>query len=215
MNTPVTPFKFGTVTVPDGQRGPWRINSFTLTEDDVMLANLRYIRDGNAYMRCPPGDYRRLTHKDRGVIMSNTPMEINTAREAIRDATGHVLVNGLGLGVVVEAMLHKPEVQSIIVVEIDEDVVKLVWPHICKVAKLTGKKVGIAVADAERFVLHDLIQLDYVWHDIWDQIDDDNLPQMTRLVRKYQRRAGKQGVWSREQARKLREQMRRDDRRWG
>lgn len=209
-------FKFGTVTVPDGQSANWRIDSKTLTEDDVLLANLRHIRDGNAYLVCPAGTYRRLLHRVRGVIMSNTPMEINTAREAIRDAKGHVLVNRLGLGMVVEAMLHKPEVLSVTVVEIDEEVVSLVWPHISKVAFDCGNKhVHLAVADAEAFKPPTMAEYGYVWHDIWDQIDDDNLPQMTRLVRKYSRIAEAQGCWSREQARKLRREIQRDDRRWG
>lgn len=48
-----------------------------------------------------------------------------------------------------------------------------------------------------------------MWHDIWDAIDDDNLPQMTRLVRKYRGIAKAQGVWSREQARALKREMQR------
>lgn len=40
-------FKFGTVTVPDGKRGDWEISTFTLTDSDVLMGNLRAMRDGN------------------------------------------------------------------------------------------------------------------------------------------------------------------------
>ncbi len=44
-----------------------------------------------------PGKYRRLSNNGE-VVMSNTPMEINTCMEFIERATGRVLINGLGLG---------------------------------------------------------------------------------------------------------------------
>jgi hypothetical protein len=40
-----------------------------------------------------------------------------------------------------------------------------------------------------------------VWHDIWDNLSVDNLPQMTALKRKYGRRARWQGCWSEPQVR--------------
>jgi hypothetical protein len=202
-------FKVGTVTVKDGELGPWRISTFTLSRDDVLMMNLRYIRDGQNWMVCPPGTYRRLTHQARGVIMSNTPMEIYTSQEAIRDAKGRVLVNGLGLGMIVEAMLHKPEVLAIDVVEIEPQIIKLVGPHLRRLAKSLGKELTLIHGSAELHQPAAGVKYDFAWHDIWDQIDDDNLPQMTRLVRRYRPIAEKQGVWSRDQARALRRENQR------
>jgi hypothetical protein len=43
-----------------------------------------------------------------------------------------------------------------------------------------------------------------VWHDIWDSFCGDNLPEMTRLKRKYGRRADWQGCWGEWQCRRHR-----------
>lgn len=200
-------FTFGTVSAPDGKLGPWRISTFSLREEDVLLNNLRYIRDDKAYMVCPPGTYRRLTHDKRGVIMSNTPMETLTAQEAVDSARGNVLVNGLGLGMVIEAMLHKDEVRRITVVELDKHVLKLVGPTVTGVAHALGKELSLVHADAEAYEPPAGERYDYVWHDIWDQIDDDNLPQMKRLMDKYRHIAKKQACWSRPQALALKREM--------
>lgn len=87
-------FELGTCTVPDGRKGPWTIDTFTISEEEARLQNLRCLMGGNAIMRVNAGTYRRLRHKTRGVVMSNTPMEIITNREAFRAATGRVLING-------------------------------------------------------------------------------------------------------------------------
>jgi hypothetical protein len=195
-------FKFGTVTVPDGTRGPWTIDTITLTEGDVMLENLRAIRDGNAYLCCPPGTYRRLRHRNRGVVMSNTPMEIRTARAAHHDANGNVLINGLGLGMVLEGVLSVPQVTNVKVVEIDPDLIALVGPHFA-----ADPRVSIVQGDAREYKPARGEQYTYVWHDIWDTIDAENLPEMGRLLRKWSRRAANQGCWSRPEAQ-------REKRRW-
>ncbi len=200
-------FKFGTVSVPDGESGNWKVSSFTLTENDVMIPNLRAIRDGNPEMVCHPGDYKKLTCKGRGVVMSNTRMEILTALEAYRNATGCVLINGLGLGMVLEGVLSKEDVKSVRVIELSEDVIKLVGP-----TYLSDPRVEIIQADAYEYKPNKGERFDYVWHDIWDEISTGNLPDMTRLVRKYQRIADMQGVWSRDMAR--REKRRSQSSRW-
>ena len=201
--------KFGTVSAPDGKRGPWRISTLTPTEEDVLLMNLRYVRDGKAYLCCPPGTYRRLTHETRGVIMSNTPMEINTAQAAIRDARGNVFVSGLGLGMVVEAMLRKPEVLSVVVAELDHNVMSLVGPTVSRIAAEHGKPLVVNRCDVEAYTPAADERFDYAWHDIWDQIDDDNLPQMARIMDKFRPFTKQQACWSRPQALALKREMNR------
>lgn len=188
-------FRFGTVTVPDGQKGDWIIDTFTLTEADVQLANLRAMRDGQYEMICRPGTYRRLRHRTRGCIMSNTRMEILTAAEAYSKATGRVLINGLGLGMVLECVLAKPSVTYVRVIEIDQDVIDLVGPHFSK-----DPRVEIINADAYEYTPAKGETFDYVWHDIWDDINADNLPLMAKLARKYGRRTSDQGTWSKKEA---------------
>lgn len=197
-------FTFGTVTAPDGKRGPWTIDTFEIKDDhQMMMFNLRVVRAGNPDLVVKPGVYRRLSHEDRGVIMSNTPMEVLTARPAYDYATGHVLVNGLGLGMVIEGLLSKSDVKSITVVELDPKVIALVGPTVKR-----DKRVKVVRADAEAFEPPSFMFYDYVWHDVWDTIDDDNLPQMDRLMAKYRKISMLQGCWSRPQALRLRAQMR-------
>jgi len=196
-------FKFGTVSVPDGESGLWRVDTIVATPDSVLMNNLRALRNGTPEMVMEPGTYRRLLHKTRGVVMSNTRMEILTALEAYRNSTGRVLVNGLGLGMILEGILSKQDVEYVRVIELEEDVIKLVGPTFAN-----DCRVEIIQADAYEYKPAKGEEFDYVWHDIWDTISTENLPDMTRLVRKYQRRAPMQGVWSRDLAR-------REKRRWG
>lgn len=61
--------------------------------------------------------------------MFNTNMEINTHLTAIDVAHGNVLVTGLGLGMFLTAILQKPELKSITVIEQSEEVIQLVAPY--------------------------------------------------------------------------------------
>lgn len=188
---------WGTCTVPDGRRGLWTIDTITLTREDVMLTNMRYLRDGDGYLCIPPGTYRRLHHEKRGVVMSNTPMEKNTSFAAYKGAVGSVLINGLGLGMVLEGILTKPEVTRVRIVELDLDVIALVGPHFAN-----DPRVEITQGDAYEYVPGKDERYDFVWHDIWDNISSENLPKMAKLTRKWSRRAGAQAVWSRKEARR-------------
>lgn len=126
------------------------------------------------------------------MIMSDTPDELRDFQMAVLRAKGHILINGLGLGCVVTACLRKPEVETATVIEIDSDVIALVGSH------FTDDRLTIINADAFQYQPPKGQRYQMVWHDIWDSICSDNLPQMHRLHRKYGRRADWQGSWSRE-----------------
>lgn len=200
-----TPFRFGTCTVPDGERGDWRISTFTITEDDARLNNLRAAMRGERLQMVDPGTYRRLTCKGRGVIMSNTPMEIITNRDAYNAARGRVLINGLGLGMLLEGILAKRnhgterKVDYVRVIEVDADVIALVGPHFAH-----DPRVEIVHADALTYVPpKGEPPFDFAWHDIWDTISGDNLPTMAQLGRKWgKRRAHAQSWWVRDECRR-------------
>jgi len=193
-----TTFSLGTSTVPCGQRGEWTLEEFDISESEAKLNNMRCEWNRQRMFMVNPGRYKRLLHRRRGAVMSNTSMEINSNRQALREATGHVLINGLGMGMLLEAILQKPEVLSVRVVETDADVIALVGPHFA-----SDPRVTIVQADAFDYKLARGERYDFVWHDIWDDITADNLEPMKRLVRKYARRATKQGVWSRDILRAL------------
>jgi hypothetical protein len=185
-------FKFGTCTVPDGKSGPWKISTFRVTKKDAAYFNFCNRRNPSQWIE--PGTYRRLSCEGRGVIMSNTPMEIRTNYDPFVYATGRVLINGLGLGMLLEAILSKPDVTYVRVIEIDEHVIRLVAPHFAR-----DKRVEIVHANALTYRPARGEKFDYVWHDIWDVIDSINLPEMATLGRRYNRRiAVRQGWWARD-----------------
>lgn len=187
----IEPFQLGTCTVPNGKRGPWTIDSFSVSKDQAFMFNMSHVRTPTQWIE--PGRYRRLSHRTRGVVMSNTPMEVNTNREAYVCATGRVIVNGLGMGMLLEALLSKPDVSYVRVIEIDPDVIGLVGHHFA-----SDRRVEIVQADALTYRPAKGETFDYAWHDIWDDICQDNLKQMATLGRRYNRYvATKQGFWSR------------------
>lgn len=174
------------VRVPDGVCGRFRVETFTVSQSDSEMTALRAAM-GNMDEYVPAGTYKRLM-RGGTVVMSNTPMERRTNDAIIRRAAGDVLINGLGLGVVLDAVLAKPTVRSVTVVEIAPEVIELVAPTF-----RDDPRVHIVQADA--LALTPTETYDAVWHDIWDEICHDNLPDMGRLIDAY--RASKwQGAWS-------------------
>lgn len=182
------------VPILQGESGDWKIRTFDLTKDEIMLDNLRAIRNGYPEFLVKPGTYTTLTCKGRGVIMSNTPMEVKTNLPFIKAAQGKVLINGLGLGMVLRAVLDKPEVKSVTVYEIDSDVIALVSPGF--VGDITSGRLIVKQANCFDYKPVKGEVYDVAWHDVWDTICADNLPQMDKLTRKWSRRIPVQLCWA-------------------
>lgn len=183
---------------PEAKCGPWKIERFTVQENNIEL--IRLALSGRSI---PPGTYTRLVHDSRGVIMSDTPAEIYDMVHAIHRAFGRVLVHGLGLGIYAMSVASKEEVNHVDVVEIDQDVIDLVGPHLK--AKF-GERISITRADAYTHSWPKGTRWDYAWHDIWDSICVDNLEEMTKLHRKYGSRVYLQDSWCRGLCRSYRRQ---------
>lgn len=186
------------VTVPDGAKGEWVIDSFHVSEEDAAYSRRRAAATLGREPAIPAGRYKRLM-RGTVLVMSNTPMEIDTHREFIRMARGNVLINGLGLGMALTAILRKPEVMTVTVVELSVEVIDLVGPTFANDAR-----VSIICGDAFTWTPPRGARYDAVWHDIWDDITSENLPQMAELHRKYARRTRWQESWAREECRALR-----------
>lgn len=177
-----------TVTTPEGTRGPWTVKRFTV-DDQPSIAKMRLAMDGRAVR---PGTYTKLVHASRGIVMSDTTAEQRDHYEFVRRAQGHVLINGLGIGMCLVAALAKETVSKATVVEVDADVIDLVAPHY-----LTDPRVEVIHSSAFDYRPPKGVRYGAVWHDIWDSICADNLPEMARLHRKYGRRSDWQGSWCR------------------
>lgn len=176
--------------IPEGRSGAWSVQHFEVTEDAARLDNIRAaFRPGGRGIR--PGKYTRLMRGGR-VIMSDTPAEIRDHSFFVYHARGSVLINGLGLGYCASKVLERDAVTDVTVIEASEDVIALVAPHIAH------PKLTVIHADAFAWQPPKGKRYNAVWHDIWDDICVDNLPEMHKLHRRYGRRADWQGSWARE-----------------
>ena len=176
------------VSVPEGRSGPWSIERFEIPEKSIET-----IRAAFSGRPTRPGWYTAVKHDRRGIVMSDTPAEQRDHAWFIRAAKGHVLINGLGIGMCLNAALAKPDVERVTVVEIDQDVISLVAPVYAddRVTIVNESAFDYSPPKGERYGA--------VWHDIWDAICADNLSEMHKLHRKYGRRADWQGSWCREE----------------
>lgn len=172
------------VSIPEGVSGNCRIETFNVSPDQSRLDAIRSM--GRRFV--PPGQYTRLLVNGR-TMMSDTPDEKRDHWAAVRNAQGHCLVNGLGLGMVANAMALKDDVSRVTVVEISADVIGLV-------AHTLHKKIDVIHADAFDYVPPKGQRYGCVWHDIWQDICSDNLSEVARLKRKYGRRCDWQGAWA-------------------
>lgn len=182
------------VGTPLGVSGEWAVEAFSINEQEADHYNAVMDTMGKLLFKVQPGDYKRLMHRERGVVMSNTPMEVATNTEFLRKAYGNVLVNGLGVGMVLEALMANTRVDKVTVVEISEDVIALTAGHFATYIQ-AGKLVIIRADCLERKPGPNEVY-DFVWHDIWDTISDNNLEEMELLKNRFAPIAWWQGCWA-------------------
>lgn len=145
-----------------------------------------------------PGEYTRLI-MDNQLWMSDTDAE---RRDHYGPVLSHhhfpeapALVNGLGLGCVIGALLDHPETPYVDVVEVSDRVLDTVGAWF---VSEYGSRVRLHHDDALTIRWPVGSAWGVVWHDIWPHLSEDNLTDMARLHRMYGRRARWQGSWGRE-----------------
>ena len=178
------------VTLPEGRKGPWVVERFTTDRTDFSsMMHGRPVPVGETFTRLMRNGF---------LVMSDTPAEMRDHWEPVYQAKGSCLLNGLGIGMVLKNILEKKEVTDVTVVEISQDLIDLVAPH------YSDPRVSYICADALEFQPPKGKRYQMVWHDIWDGICSDNLPDMARLHRKYGRRTDWQGSWAKYECQRLR-----------
>ena len=90
--------------IPEGTRGSAKIEHFTVSPADASRSKLRALLDNRSHMMLCPGRHARLL-VDGELVMSDTMMEKDSNRRLIEKARGHVLIGGLGLGMVIWPLL--------------------------------------------------------------------------------------------------------------
>ncbi|MEH7114446.1 hypothetical protein V7124_19075 [Neobacillus niacini] len=107
------------------------------------------------------------------IWMTITPNEIETMKEAVDQAFGHVLTFGLGLGYYAYMISEKDEVNSITVVDTNGDVIDLFKKYIVPQFKNAGK-IKIIKADAFEYARTQMPKgkYDFVFTDLWHDVSD-------------------------------------------
>jgi hypothetical protein len=166
------------------------LHTFTITREEAKKYRMMsaFSSSRRDYYDLEEGDYCRLTRKAGGnVVMSDTPMEKRTNFEYLWRANGDVLQVGLGLGMTLVGIAKKPEVQSILVVELEQEIIDMVWHQINKVPEVKSKCTYV-VNDIFKQVFPPHKKWDTIYFDIWDDITEDNWEEMKWLRRRYGRR---------------------------
>lgn len=148
--------------------------------------------------RFRPGEYTEL--RQGGItFMTDLYDEWWTQRRAIeraRSVGGRVLITGLGLGMVVEAILSTPasaQVLSVTVLEQSADVIHLVAGHL---HGQFGDRIEIIHADAFSWQPSVELRFDTVWHDIWPDPDADHVDADIAMLRQHHQTWSEwQGFW--------------------
>jgi hypothetical protein len=184
--------------VPAGRSGPWVIEKVTIPDRPYDPA----ADPRPDCFKFRPGVYTSL-RRDSVQFMTDLYDEWWTQRSAITEALrrgGEVLITGLGLGLVADAILRTPgsAVERITIVEQSPDVIRLVEPWLR--ARYPGR-VQIIEADAFSWRPEGR-HFTVAWHDIWP--DPYGLAaEMERLEARYRACADWQGSWPREYLRAL------------
>lgn len=101
--------------------------------------------------------------------MSDSPQEQELHKDIVDKCKGDVLIGGLGLGYIASMLDQKNDVNSITVVELEKDVIGLVWKH------LKLKKAKIVQADLFDYLKYTKDKFSWAYYDIWAPTGEDIL----------------------------------------
>src|SRR3989338_4875287 len=112
---------------------------------------------------CPEGlviqSLRKEDERLHWTLSSDTPFDITTQWLDFRHVRGDVLVGGLGIGMAPSYMLSMPQVKSITVVELEQDVIDLVGTHL-------DPRIKIVRADLFNYLASGTAHFDTAYIDI-------------------------------------------------
>lgn len=157
------------------EKGIASISAYEFSTKKDPLYAMRAAMDGMAIY---DGKYVRLNVNGE-LMMSDTDMEKSSNRDFVYSANGDVLIAGLGIGLILKAILEKPEVESITVIEKYQDVIDLVSPY------FQNPKLTIINADILEWVPEKNKKWDTIYFDIWPTICEDNLDEIKLLHNRF------------------------------
>jgi hypothetical protein len=170
--------------IPESMSGLWSIQRLPCFDvpgiaDPVLCTHL--FRVTEATLHLPHGECVMVDHRQ----------ELRSHLNFIIQASGRVLVSGLGLGCVVRGLLAKQTITRIDVIERDPAVLTMVAPWMP-----TDKRLRIHEGDATCYS-YDL-DWHYAWHDLWsdESAGDPHLQvQHMRAIVHFYDQVKWQGAW--------------------
>src|SRR3990167_3178845 len=167
--------------LPETQVGDFAVEHFTVNRGDVTL---------NMFHQQPrlwEGRYARLMGP-KGLLMSDTGYERLTNFSFVSKAHGHVLIGGLGLGMILLPILNRLEVLSVRVVELESGVIELVEPLLRNhLSKRANRKLKIYKGDIRTYEPIEGLDETYhtVYFDIWPEVRDRYYGEIKYLRRRW------------------------------
>jgi len=188
---------------PDGAEcGSAKIVHCTPTEEEASFARLRSsIAGGGGLGRGVVRAGVTLTQLwvNGRMWMSDTGDERRDHWIPKRQGRGHVLIGGLGLGLVALHAALNEKVEKVTVIDINPDVVGLVEPRLRAAIEAQGMdpdRLEIIEADLFKWKPPKGQMYQCIWFDIWANLCTDNLKQYATLNRRFGRRTdGYRGAW--------------------
>lgn len=133
--------------------------------------------------------------KDNIIWMSNTPNEILTMAPSIKRSHGKIVTFGLGLGYYPFMCSLKDEVESITIIEFDENIIQLFQEHLLPLFP-NKEKIKIIHNDAFKYLEENNINelFDFAFMDIWHD-GGDGLPLYIHLKKFEEKKKCKIEYW--------------------
>ena len=178
--------------VPAGRSGQWSIEKFVQPERASASTDTR-----PECFRYRAGTYTCL-QRGGTQFMTDLYDEWWTQRQAISEAIargGEILITGLGLGLVAEAILRVPgnRVSRITIIEQSSDVISLVAPFL---QARYRDRLEIINADAFSWAPSDGRRFTVGWHDIWpNPYAPENAAEIEQLTVHHAKWCDWQGFW--------------------
>lgn len=172
------------------QKGLAKIERFEISDEKSRKLNLLSSMNGEPYfMRVEEGSYVKLV-VDGVLMMSDTHMERYTNEAFVSKAHGDVMIAGLGVGLILNALESKVqsgEINSITVYEKYQDVIDLVFP------KYKHLPIKVICQDILEYKPSKEETYDTIYFDIWPRISKCNLQQIKILHNRWKFRKRKDG----------------------
>lgn len=173
----------------DGER--FAVVHFEYTQETIDRETERYRALGilEALGEPTAGRYAKLVDKvEQEILMSDTWMLQHSNAAVVEGAHGHVLIGGLGIGLVVVPLWERDAVQRITVVEKHREVIDLVFPHLQRYFARSTRGAGrleVIHADVFTYEPHPQVLFDTIYIDIWKDIDPRSRREIRILQSKY------------------------------